>query len=71
MRKLRQVANVGVGSLSIAAVVMVQIQKKKIWEGIQPLLKTTEECAAIFQDKPMRVSTGIVTCATLKSGNVS
>lgn len=54
-----------------AAVSMTQVQKKKIWESIQPLLKTNAECAAIFQDKPMRVSTGIVTCASLKGGNVS
>lgn len=57
--------------LNVAAVFMIQVQKKKIWESIQPLLKTTEECAAVFQDKPMRASTGIVTCASLKGGNVS
>lgn len=50
---------------------MIQVQKKKIWESIQPLLKTTEECAAVFQDKAMRASAGIITCASLKGGNVS
>ncbi|KAG0615008.1 hypothetical protein M758_5G007800 [Ceratodon purpureus] len=54
-----------------AAAAPNQVQKKKIWESIQPLLKTTDDCAAVFQDKPMRVSTGIVTCETLKGGNVS
>jgi len=56
---------------NVAVNFMVQVQKKKIWESTQPLLKTTEECAAVFQDKPMRASTGIVTCASLKGGNVS
>lgn len=54
-----------------AAAAPNQVQKKKIWESIQPLLKTTEGCAAVFQDKPMRASTGIVICASLKGGNVS
>ncbi|KAH9544445.1 hypothetical protein CY35_13G120400 [Sphagnum magellanicum] len=48
-----------------------QVQKKKIWETIQPLLKTTDECTAVFQDRPMRVSAGIVTCKSLKGANVS
>lgn len=48
-----------------------QVQKKKIWESVQPLLKTTEECTAVFQNMPMRASTGIVSCASLKGGNVS
>jgi methionine--tRNA ligase beta chain len=54
-----------------AAAAPNQVQKKKIWESIQPLLKTTEECAAVFQDKAMRASAGIITCASLKGGNVS
>ncbi|KAH9544448.1 hypothetical protein CY35_13G120400 [Sphagnum magellanicum] len=49
----------------------LQVQKKKIWETIQPLLKTTDECTAVFQDRPMRVSAGIVTCKSLKGANVS
>jgi hypothetical protein len=57
--------------LNVAVVVTIQVQKKKIWESIQPLLKTTDDCAAVFQDKPMRAATGIVTCESLKGGNVS
>eukprot|EP00250_Pteridium_aquilinum_P000863 c11037_g1_i1 orf=180-944(+) len=47
-----------------------QLQKKKIWEGIQPQLKTSEECVVIFQGKPLRTSTGFVTCKSLKGANV-
>lgn len=47
-----------------------QLQKKKIWEGIQPELKTSEECVVVFQGKPMRTSSGVVTCQSLKGANV-
>lgn len=48
-----------------------QVQKKKIWESVQPLLKTTESCVAVFQSKPMRTSGGVVTCQSLPGANIS
>lgn len=47
-----------------------QLQKKKVWEGIQPELKTSEDCVVIFKGKPMRTSTGFVTSMSLKGANV-
>lgn len=47
-----------------------QLQKKKVWEGIQPELKTSEDCVVIFKGKPMRTSTGFVTSKSLKGANV-
>ncbi|MCO5591296.1 hypothetical protein L7F22_045277 [Adiantum nelumboides] len=47
-----------------------QLQKKKIWESVQPELKTSEECVAMFQGKPMRTTTGLVTSKSLKGANV-
>lgn len=48
-----------------------KVQKKKIWETVQPLLKTTEDCVAVFQSKPMRTSGGVVTCLSLPGANIS
>ncbi|GLJ45768.1 hypothetical protein SUGI_0963160 [Cryptomeria japonica] len=48
-----------------------QVQKKKIWETVQPHLKTTDNCVAVFKDRPMRTSAGLVTCSSLKNANIS
>eukprot|EP01018_Ginkgo_biloba_P017662 Gb_23258 [translate_table: standard] len=48
-----------------------QVQKKKIWEIVQPYLKTTDDCVAVFGKSTMRTSVGLVTCKSLKSANIS
>lgn len=48
-----------------------QLQKKKIWEGIQPHLRTSEENVVTFKERPMRTSTGLVMCKSLKGANVA
>ena len=47
-----------------------QVQKKKTWEELQPLLVTNAECVATFQGAPMMTSAGPVTCASLVSANI-
>ncbi|MCO5560007.1 hypothetical protein L7F22_013612 [Adiantum nelumboides] len=47
-----------------------QLQKKKIWESVQPELKTSEERVAMYQGKPMRTSKGLVTSKSLRGANV-
>ncbi|XP_043695913.1 tyrosine--tRNA ligase, cytoplasmic [Telopea speciosissima] len=54
-----------------------QVQKKKVWEAVQPRLKTDESCVAALEiDEgqglhPMRTSTGVVVCPTLKNARIS
>lgn len=48
-----------------------QIQKKKIWEQVQPHLKTDESCIAMLGEHKMRTSTGFVVCSSLKNANIS
>ncbi|GAB4822132.1 hypothetical protein N2152v2_009178 [Parachlorella kessleri] len=48
-----------------------QLQKKKIWEAVQPLLKTDGERVAGFQGRPMLTSAGPVTASTLAGANIS
>lgn len=48
-----------------------QIQKKKIWETVQPHLKTDASCTAVLGPHPMRTSAGLVTSTSLKHANVS
>ncbi|KAJ1703997.1 hypothetical protein LUZ63_003776 [Rhynchospora breviuscula] len=47
------------------------VQKKKIWESVQPHLKTTEACVAVLGSLPMRTSAGEVTCQSLKNARIS
>eukprot|EP00475_Leptophrys_vorax_P041559 TRINITY_DN78339_c0_g1_i1.p2 TRINITY_DN78339_c0_g1~~TRINITY_DN78339_c0_g1_i1.p2 ORF type:complete len:262 (+),score=12.64 TRINITY_DN78339_c0_g1_i1:79-864(+) len=47
-----------------------QLQKKKVWEAVQPELKTTDECVATLHNKPMRVASGVVTCKSLARANI-
>ncbi|KAJ3678198.1 hypothetical protein LUZ60_002001 [Juncus effusus] len=48
-----------------------QVQKKKIWEFVQPHLKTTDDCIAVLGTQPMRTSVGVVTCKSLKNARIS
>ncbi|KAJ7248200.1 hypothetical protein O6H91_10G006300 [Diphasiastrum complanatum] len=48
-----------------------QVQKKKIWETVQPELKVNDEGFATFQEKYMRTSGGVVTSKSLRCGNIS
>ncbi|KAL8160332.1 hypothetical protein V2J09_001869 [Rumex salicifolius] len=49
-----------------------QIQKKKIWELVQPHLKTDSSCVALLGgDRLMRTSTGTVVSSSLKNANIS
>ncbi|KAK3258645.1 hypothetical protein CYMTET_32319 [Cymbomonas tetramitiformis] len=48
-----------------------RLQKKKVWEGQQPGLNTSEEMIVRFEDKEMMTSAGVVTVASLKSAGVS
>ncbi|XP_056172396.1 uncharacterized protein LOC115677068 [Syzygium oleosum] len=48
-----------------------QVQKKKIWESVQPHLKTDASCNAVLGDHFMRTSLGAVVCKSLKNANIS
>ena len=49
-----------------------QVAKKKIWEGVQPDLKTTADRVATWKGAAMvGADGGVVTCASLGEGNVS
>lgn len=48
-----------------------QVQKKKIWESVQPHLKTTDNCIAVLGEHPMRTSAGKVFCKSLQGAGVS
>lgn len=59
------------GESQSAALAPNQVQKKKVWESIQPHLNTSEEGVARFLERPMRVSGGVVKSKSLKGANVS
>ncbi|CAI8601533.1 unnamed protein product [Vicia faba] len=48
-----------------------QIQKKKIWELVQPHLKTDVSCTAMLGEHVMRTSVGTVACQSLQNANIS
>ncbi|MEW5302523.1 MAG: hypothetical protein WDW38_002320 [Sanguina aurantia] len=48
-----------------------RVQKKKLWEGVQPLLKTNEQCIATFKGQQMFTSAGPVTTASLTNASIS
>ncbi|XP_065863050.1 uncharacterized protein [Euphorbia lathyris] len=48
-----------------------QIQKKKVWESVQPHLKTNDSCVAMLGGHLMRTSAGVVVCTSLKNANIS
>eukprot|EP00850_Spirogloea_muscicola_P019929 SM000202S05900 [mRNA] locus=s202:255553:257448:- [translate_table: standard] len=51
--------------------ILEQLAKKKIWEVVQPVLRTSEDRVAMFQNRPMRASGGVVTSSTLKGASIS
>ncbi|CAL0329423.1 unnamed protein product [Lupinus luteus] len=48
-----------------------QLQKKKVWELVQPHLKTDTSCVAILGEHVMRTSAGPVACQSLQNANIS
>ncbi|OIV99677.1 hypothetical protein TanjilG_17487 [Lupinus angustifolius] len=48
-----------------------QLQKKKVWELVQPHLKTDASCVAILGEHVMRTSAGSVACQSLQNANIS
>ncbi|RXH83457.1 hypothetical protein DVH24_005710 [Malus domestica] len=48
-----------------------QIQKKKIWELVQPHMKTDNSCIASLGEHVMRTSAGVVISTSLKNANIS
>lgn len=48
-----------------------QVQKKKIWEQVQPHLKTDASSIAMLGEHSMRTSTGVVVCKSLKNAIIS
>lgn len=47
------------------------MQKKKLWEAVQPDLKTTDDLTATYKGIPMMTSAGAVSTASLKGANIS
>lgn len=54
-----------------AAATANQIQKKKIWELVQPHLKTDASCTAMLGLHAMRTAAGVVVSTSLKNANIS
>ena len=48
-----------------------QVDKKKMWEEVQPLLRTDGGRVAGFAGRPMQTSAGPVTAATLSEASIS
>lgn len=48
-----------------------QLQKKKLWEAVQPLLSTDGDCRAGFEGQVMMTSAGAVTCKSLTGASIS
>jgi aminoacyl tRNA synthase complex-interacting multifunctional protein 1 len=49
-----------------------QVAKKKVWEGVQPDLRTTGDRVATWKGAAMvGVDGGVVTCASLGEGSIS
>lgn len=48
-----------------------QVQKKKLWEAVQPLLRTDGGCVAAFDGQPMLTSAGPVTAASLADATIA
>lgn len=48
-----------------------RVQKKKLWEAVQPLLKTDAAATATFGGKPMLTSAGPVTTASLTGASIA
>lgn len=48
-----------------------RVQKKKLWEAVQPELKTTDDLTATYKGIPMMTSAGPVTAPSLKGARIS
>ena len=48
-----------------------QVQKKKIWEAVQPLLRTDGGCVAGVEGRPMLTSAGPVVAASHADASIS
>ncbi|KAG2493035.1 hypothetical protein HYH03_008698 [Edaphochlamys debaryana] len=48
-----------------------RVQKKKLWEAVQPLLKTDADATARFRDAVMLTSAGPVRAVSLKGANIA
>ena len=57
--------------MSTLSIAVVQIQKKKIWEELQPSLKTDQDGVAEFDGLHMLTSAGAVRAATLTGASIS
>jgi methionyl-tRNA synthetase len=44
--------------------------KKKVWETVQPDLKTTAEKVPVWKDLPFSTKHGLCTVATIANGNI-
>ncbi len=60
-----------VGARNRVADAHVQIQKKKIWEELQPDLKTGADRVAAWQGHAMRTAAGAVTADSIVNGGIS
>lgn len=46
------------------------LQKKKVWEGVQPVLRTDGSRVANFKGAAMQTAEGPVTATTLTAANI-
>lgn len=46
------------------------LQKKKVWEGVQPMLRTNGDRVANFKGAAMQTAEGPVTCSTLTAARI-
>jgi hypothetical protein len=49
----------------------MQVEKKKLWDQVQPLLRTNAERVAGFDGQPMLTTAGPVTVASLGEARIS
>lgn len=50
---------------------ITQVQKKKIWEGVQPHLKTNDQRQVVYKGTVMTIGAGPVMAPTLANANIS
>jgi hypothetical protein len=46
------------------------LAKKKVWEGVQPVLRTDGQRVASFKGAAMRTAEGPVTCGSLTAARI-
>lgn len=57
-------------SLQAKAMEPNPLQKKKVWEGVQPVLRTNGDRVANFKGAAMQTAEGPVTCSTLTAARI-